>query len=127
MRSLIISCIGILLILAIWLGFMTYTENALSDMTAELNESILPAIQTEQWERASEEFYHFSQVWHDHKKIFDFFLDQSNMAETDFCIARAGACIDSKDLASSASELACVKERLKFLYENEKITIENLL
>lgn len=127
MRSLTVSVASILLILVIWFGFMAYTKDALTDLTDTLEESIIPSVHAGHWETASEDFYHFSERWHEEKRLFDFFLDNDTMTETDFSIAKAQAYIQARDLGSTLGELSCINEQLRFLYLNEKVTIENLL
>lgn len=127
MRSLTISITALLLIICLWFGFMTYTENLLSEFNVTITEVIIPSIQVQHWDAASDDFKNLTDNWHASKQIFDLFLDNDAMVETDFTIAKAEAYIAAQDTSSALGELFCIKEQFRYLFENERITIENLL
>ncbi len=94
MRSLIVSCVVIAVVVSVWLIFVNYDR--LSDQ------------------------------WHDHKKIYTFFFNTSEILDTVYAIARAKYYIKSEDVALSAGELNMAREQLKFLHLNELITLDNI-
>ncbi|MEA4986803.1 MAG: DUF4363 family protein [Anaerovorax sp.] len=126
MRSFIISIINILLILGIWLVFMFYCEKSIDELSKNLEQNIMIEIENDDWDSAEKHFSDFSDKWHDNKKIYTFFLDSRALLDTDFSIGRAESYIKSKDPSLSLGELSCIHEQLKFLYLNEKISLENL-
>lgn len=127
MRSLIISAVSLLLILAVWLGFMTYCENTLSLLVTDITQELETSVIGEDWSAAEEQFRRFSGTWHKDKELYSLFLEQSAMLDTDFSISRAEAYIKAQDAASALGELYCIREQLKFLFLNEKISLENIL
>lgn len=126
MRSLIISAVSLLLVLAIWFGFMTYSEKTLNYLIEDAAATVELSVKNENWDAAEEEFQQLSTLWHRDKAIYSFFLDQSAMLDTDFAIARAKALIEAKDKASSLGELSVIREQLRFLFLNERINLENI-
>ncbi|WP_206459736.1 DUF4363 family protein [Anaerovorax sp. IOR16] len=126
MRSFIISIINLLLILGIWLVFMFYCEKSIDELSKNLEQNIMIEIENDDWGSAEKHFSDFSDKWHDNKKIYTFFLDSRALLDTDFSIGRAESYIKSKDSSLALGELSCIHEQLKFLYLNEKISLENL-
>lgn len=127
MRSLIISAVSLLLILGIWFGFMTYCEDTLTSLVADITDEIEVNVAAEDWDSAKSSFDEFSDAWHKDKSTYSFFLEQSAMLEADFAIARAEACIYAEDVPGAMSELAFIREQLKFLFLNERINLANIL
>lgn len=127
MRSFIVSIINLLLILTLWFGFMFYCENTIGKLAETLEKNIVTEIENENWNTAKEEFDDFSEQWHKSKKVYYYFLDTRAILDTDFSIGRAESYIKSKDSSLALGELSCIREQLKFLYLNEKISLENVL
>lgn len=127
MRSFVLSIINILLILGIWLGFMFYCENTIGELSKNVEENIITDIENGDWISAKEQFDNFSEQWHKNKKLYALFLDSRALLDTDFSIGRTESYIKSKDSSLALGELSCIHEQLKFLYLNEKISLENLL
>lgn len=127
MRSLIISAVSLFMILGIWFGFMTYCENTLNDLIAEITDEIEVSVHEEDWDGAQKSFQNFSKDWHREKTYYSLFLEQSAMLEADFAISRAEAYIGAEDYANTMGELAYIREQLRFLFLNERINLENIL
>lgn len=127
MRSLIISTISLLLIIAIWFGFMTCCENSLTDLTDRIVADIEPDILDGDWESAALSFESLSRDWHSRQDMYSTFFTHSEVVQADLSIARAETAIRSRDAAMALSELAAIREHLKFLFENERINLANII
>lgn len=126
MRNFIISivCLGILI--GAWGAFGFYSNKTIDRYEQALENSIIKAVETEQWEKAYTEFQNLSHDWHQYKKAAAFFLDTQAINDTDYSIARAKYYIKEKDASNSSGELSCLKEQLVFLHQNESITWGNI-
>ncbi len=126
MRNFIISivCLGILV--GAWAVFGFYSNHTIDRYEQALEDSIIKAVETEQWEKAYTEFRELSEDWHRYKKAAAFFLDTQAINDTDYSIAKAKYYIKAKDVSNSSGELACLKEQLVFLHQNESITWGNI-
>lgn len=126
MRNFIISiaCLGILV--GAWAVFGFYSNQTIDSYEHMLEDDIISAVEAEEWEKAWEEFQSFSQDWHRYKKPAAFFLDTQAINDADYSIAKAKYYIKARDVSNSSGELACLKEQLVFLHQNESITWENI-
>ncbi len=126
MKALIISaaCLGVLLLS--WLFFSNYADQSLEPLMDMAENQILISVREENWEVAKEQMTAFTKEWHQNKKIYSYFFQTSVINQTDFSIARLTEFINSEDVSNSSGELSCIKEQLKFLHANEKLTIENI-
>ncbi|WP_324822531.1 DUF4363 family protein [Sinanaerobacter sp. ZZT-01] len=106
---------------------MFYCEDSIDDLSKDLENQIITEIENENWATAEEAFKDFSDQWHENKKIYTFFLDTKTLLDTDFSIGRAEAYIKLQDSPLALGELSCIQEQLKFLYLNEKISLENIM
>ncbi len=126
MRNFIISivCLGILV--GAWTTFGLYSNQTISGYEHALKDNIITAIEAEDWEKAYQEFQCLSQDWHRYKKAAAFFLDTQLINDADYSIARARRYIKAKDVSNASGELACLKEQLVFLHQNESIAWRNI-
>lgn len=126
MRNFIISivCLGILV--GAWAVFGFYSNKTIDSYEQALENSIIKAVEAEQWEKAYTEFRNLSQDWHRYKKAAAFFLDTQAINDTDYSIAKAKYYIKAEDVSNSSGELASLKEQLVFLHQNESITWGNI-
>lgn len=127
MRSLTISTVSLLLIIAVWFGFMTYCEDSLTDLTNLISNDIEPDIIDGDWESAALSFDGLSRDWHDRQDLYSVFFTHSEVIQADLSIARAETAIRSRDASIALSELAAIREHLKFLFENERINLANII
>jgi hypothetical protein len=125
-RSLVISCAIIAAVVSSWLIFVNYADKNIHRLIDDIENGLMVSVYAEDWEKASEQIDRLSEQWHDHKKVYTFFFNTSEILDTDYAIARAEHYIKSEDAALSAGELNAVREQLKFLHLNELITLDNI-
>lgn len=126
MRSLIISLVTLLLIVGTYLVFITYSHGELNTMRNQIHGEIEQSVLEENWPAAQTGFQTLENSWDSHSHVFSFFLDTSAMIETDLSLARAKAYITAEERAAALAELYEIREKMKFLYENEQISIDNI-
>lgn len=127
MRSLIISTVSLLLIVAVWFSFMTYCEDSLSSLTEQIVSEIEPYVTDGDWDAAAARFDELSDDWHSRQDVYTLFFTHSEVVETDLAIARAKASIRAQNAAAALNELATMREHMKFLFENERINLANII
>ena len=87
----------------------------------------MPAVENEDWDKAYEAFQQQYDRWHDYRKGALFFLDTQAVNDADSTFAKTLMYIKAEDVSNGSGELLALKEQLKFLHENEKISFENIL
>lgn len=126
MRALLISILGMIIIVTGWSIFVQYSDESIHKLVNSIEEEILINVQAEDWDKAADQFDRLSKGWHDQKKIYSFFFNTTDINQTDYSIARAKHYIYSKDLSLASGELNCIKEQLRFMHNNELITLDNI-
>lgn len=127
MRSLIISIIPLSLLIVCWIFFYNYTDQNLNSIIEDFDNVVMQSIEDEDWDKAYNKFDSLYDDWHKYRKNAFFFLDTSEINEADYAFARTLKYIEAKDVSNSSGELLSLKEQLKFLHENERITLQNIL
>lgn len=127
MRSFFISLFCLLLIVATWTTYSAYSDKKIHEFIGTIEEDILIDIEDGNWEQAQNKFDDLENNWHNYKKSACFFFSTDKLNETDYSVARAKYFIKCKDDSNASGELSCLKEQLKFLHENESISLANLL
>lgn len=127
MRSLVISAISLFLILAVWFGFMTYCEDSLNALTEQIVSEIEPAVTAGEWDTAAAEYDQLSRSWHANQAVYTLFFTHSEVVEAELAIARTEAFLRVQDASGAMAELAAAREHLKFLFENERINLANII
>lgn len=127
MRSLLISILSLALLVGCWGIFYHYSEENLGAIIKDCEEVVMPAIEGENWDDAYDSFKVQYDRWHQYRKSALFFLDTQAVNEADSTFAKTLMYIKAKDVSNGSGELLALKEDLKFLHENEKISFENIL
>lgn len=126
MKALIAAFASIALTVSIWIFFINHSDQTLNELAQIVEKEVYSNICKERWDDAELAFSKASEKWHANKKIYNLFLDQHTISETDFSIARAKDYIKTKSPALALGELSCIKEQLKFLHENELLNLDNI-
>lgn len=125
MKALIISFISLAVVIASWGFFVNYSDKTIHQLVYAIEEDILISVYSEDWDKAERQFNDMAGKWNKQKKIYSFFFNAKDVNETDYSIARAKNYIYARDIPLSTGELNCVREQLKFLHQNELITLDN--
>lgn len=127
MRSFFISLLCVLLLVGTWTSYSIYSDKKIHEFIDTIENSILIDVEDGNWEQAQDNFGVFEDDWHHYKKSACFFFSTDKLNDTDYSVARAKYYIKFKDNSNSSGELSCLKEQLKFLHQNESISLANLL
>ena len=127
MRNLIVSAISIAILIGSWLVFYDYSEARISSFTHAIDEIILPLAEEENWSGSLQEMEQLSESWHQYKRTALLFLDTEVINEIDYSIARSLQYIKARDISNSSGELLVIREQLKFLSSNDRVSMANIL
>lgn len=127
MRNLIVSAISIAILIGSWLVFYDYSEARISNFTYTIDEIILPLAEEENWSGSLQEMEQLSESWHQYKRIALLFLDTEVINEIDYSVARAVQYVKARDISNSSGELLVIREQLKFLSSNDRVSLANIL
>ncbi len=127
MKALITSILSLALLIGCWGIFYHYSENTLTEIISECEDSVMPAIENEKWEQAYEAFSDQYESWHRYQDKAFYFLDTQAVNDTDSTFAKTLMYIKAKDVSNSSGELLALTEQLRFLHENEGLNLHNIL
>lgn len=127
MRSLLISILSLALLIGCWGIFYYSAGQDLDQIIEDCEDIVMPAVENEDWDKAYEAFQQQYDRWHDYRKGALFFLDTQAVNDADSTFAKTLMYIKAEDVSNGSGELLALKEQLKFLHENEKISFENIL
>lgn len=127
MRALINATLIIVIIISIWGVFIQHIDDNLDLLISIIEEDVEVNLNQANWSEAAVGMKKLSEEWENQKKVYAFFLSTLDMNEADYAITRIKSYISTEHLALATGELAILKQQLKFLHDNELITLENLL
>lgn len=127
MRSLVISIIVLGLLMGSWGVFLNRADKAIHEMSASINEEILPAVSAEDWRRSQERFSYMSTLWNQDRRLFSIYFDAISIGQIEGSLARAKEYLQSEEKSSASGELAYLDQQLLFVLENERLSLENAL
>ncbi|WP_312092039.1 DUF4363 family protein [Aminipila sp.] len=126
MRSFLISLLCLLLLLGTWSVYSNYSDKQIHGFIDSIDNNIISDVENANWKQASDQFKELEDNWHEYKKIACFFFSTDKLNDADFTIARAKYYIKCEDDSNATGELSCLKEQLKFLHDNESLSLANL-
>ena len=88
---------------------------------------LLPAITENDWENAKESFESISNNWDSYKKIAVYFLSTDALNEVDSTICKAYYYVQMEDDSNASGEVSSLQYQLRYLGENQKPTLANIL
>lgn len=127
MRSLITSSSIMLLLLILWFSFFSFSCNALASFADSADITIMHSVDSGNWDKAITDFDNLEIKWNKYRQIANFFLSSSELNEIDFTLARAKHYIYAKSADDAGSELAHLSTQMQSLYNNESVTLGNVL
>ena len=127
MKALITSIISLAILVGCWGLFYHYSDQNLHDIITECEDAVMPAIENENWDTAFEAFQSQYEKWHNYRDKALFFLDTQQVNDADSNFAKTLMYIKAKDVSHSSGELLALTEQLRFLHENEGLSLRNIL
>ncbi|MBN7774156.1 DUF4363 family protein [Clostridium aminobutyricum] len=126
MRSLVVSFLCLVLLIGTWAVYSDYSDKKIHTYINDIENGILLDVTSDNWPQAEDKFNTLEDSWHQYKSIACFFFSTDKINEADYSIAKIKYYIKAEDGSNASGELSCLKEQLKFLHENESITLQNI-
>ncbi len=126
MKDLITATLIIVLLIGGWLAFYQYSEQNVEGYITTTKEKVIPAIESEDWQRADELLQKLNKEWHDYKKLAYFFLDTDTVNEIDYGLAKSIKYTLAEDVSNASGELSAMVEQMKFLIQNDEVNAANI-
>lgn len=126
MRNFIISLISLLIILCLWAGFSHYSSETTKILQGQAHKLIVSSINKEDWISAEKDYKQLLQTWNSYKKTASIFLDARDINEIDSTLDKAHLYMEAEDVSNSSGEFSYLKDKFKFLYTNDSISLSNI-
>lgn len=127
MKNLIISIIAVALLMGSWLVFFSYSSDNIDSYTHSIRKEIIPAVESEDWNKSRQLLDKIDKDWHSYKKVALLFLDTQTINEIDYSLARSIKYVKAEDVSNSSGELNAIVEQLTFLKKNDEVSAANIL
>ncbi len=127
MRDLLISVCCMLLLIVPWEIYSTCTSDTIHECADVIDAKLLPAITEGDWGTAKKSFDDISKNWDSYKKIAVYFLSTDALNEVDSTICKSCYYIQMEDDSNAAGEVSSLQYQLRYLHENQKPTLVNIL
>ena len=126
MRNFIISMISILIVLCLWTGFTIYSASKSQALQAQAQLLITSSINKGNWISAEKDYIKLTEMWHDYRKVASIFLDAKDINEIDSTMDKAYLYMQAKDISNSSGEFSYLKDKFRFLHQNDTVTFTNI-
>jgi hypothetical protein len=126
MKALWITVAATIFLLLIWGIFLNSASTDVADMLSDIDSASFYAA-AEEWGKSSDALDKVYKRWFDRRLLFSMFFDAVSIKEIESVFAKAGAYIMAEEKGSAAAELADLRHLILFIYENETISIENIM
>ena len=126
MRDLIVSVAIVAVLVVSWLFFDSYSDKAVSSVSATIRNEIIPAVEAEHWDLSRLMSVELWDRWQDYQDVALIFISSEELLEIDQCMAKAIKYVEAEDVSNSSGELNALAEQLDFLVAREKINLENI-
>lgn len=126
MRGLWISIAATAILLVIWGLFIGFANGIIKDMVFIIDDSMAYAAD-EDWPNAGDDVEKTINQWSKNRLLFSLFFDAVSISDVEGTMFRAKAYGQAEEKAAFLAELAYLRHLLLFLFENETISIENIL
>lgn len=126
MRDLIISVACMLILLIPWGIYSNYSTGITSSYNQIIDNQLLPAVTEENWSKAEKEFATVTSLWENHKKISSYFCSTESINEIDSIIKKSDYYLKMQDKSNTSGEVAYLRCKLNFIYNNESMTLSNI-
>jgi hypothetical protein len=126
MKALWTSIAVTAVLLVTWGVFISYAEVDVDKMVTDIDSAVV-SIEADDWVEAQGAIMRVAQRWHDRRLAYSLFFDAISINDVESSLVRADAYCRAQEIGSAVAELASLRHLLLFLYENELVTIENVL
>lgn len=126
MRDLLISILCLLCLAVPWGIFDQYSMKTINNYKTIIEKSILPAIESSDWNQAEKDMKFIAEDWDKYKMISAYFNDTASINDVDSMISKAYYYVKCQDTSNSSGEIASLEYCLNFLHENQLATPRNI-
>lgn len=126
MRNFIISLVSILLILCLWAGFSIYSAKMSDALQAQSQHLITSSINKGDWTSAESDYNKLRETWDEYRKAASVFLDSKDINEIDSTMDKAYLYMQAEDISNSSGEFSYLKDKFKFLHQNDSVSLANI-
>ncbi|GAB1476027.1 hypothetical protein MASR2M70_08590 [Bacillota bacterium] len=126
MKGLWITIAATLFLLVVWGWFISSSESDVRSMTENIRKAE-SSIHLDNWQESREAIEDISRRWINRRLVFSLFFDAISIEEFESSIKRAAAYCFAEEKGPALAELAYLRHYLLFLFENETISVENIL
>lgn len=126
MRDLLISVLCLLCLAVPWGIYDQYSMKTIDNYKTLIEKSILPAIESSDWERAEKDMKYIARNWDKYKTISAYFTDTASINDVDSMISKVYYYVKCQDTSNSAGEIASLEYCLNFLHENQLPSPKNI-
>lgn len=126
MKNLIIAICSLAVMIGGWLIFAGYSESQINSFTAAIENEIIPAVESSDWQLSKQQIAQLNKDWHEYKKKAIFFLDTDTINEIDYSLAKSVKYVKAEDVSNSSGELNAMSQQLDFLCRNDKVNWNNI-
>ena len=127
MKKLLIAVICLLVLIIPWELYDRYSTAAVKGYCTVIEEQILPATVSNDWDTAMTSFQSIKKDWEKFKKISEYFINAQIINEADRLVSKVEYFINTKDSSNAAAISSELKQTLTYLHENEMLSIGNVL
>jgi hypothetical protein len=126
MMALWITLAATIFLLLLWGLFLKEANTDIDAMLGDIDSATFYAV-TEDWEKSTEALDKVYSRWFDRRLLYSMFFDAVSIKEVESALAKAGAYVMVKEKSSAVAELADLRHLILFIYENETISLENIM
>ena len=126
MRNFIVSMISLLIVISLWAGFSVYSGKMTEALQTQSQKLITSSISREDWASAEADYRQLSELWHRYKKTASIFLDAKDINEIDSTMDKAYLYMEAQDVSNSTGEFSYLKDKFRFLYQNDTLSLSNV-
>ncbi len=126
MKALWITLAATVFLLIIWGSFLNFAGEDIDKMISNIDAAV-EFISQEDWDMGQSAINKVFDNWFDKRLIYSLFFDAISIGDLETAMFKADAYIKSEEKSAAIAELAGLRHLLAFLYENETISIENIL
>jgi hypothetical protein len=126
MRALWITIIATLILFITWGTFIHFAGKDMDYMADNIDRATLSVFK-EDWQEGQAFLELVEKRWFKRRLVFSLFFDAVSIGEVEASLFKATSYNSAEEKGSAMAELTNLRHLLSFLFENEKISIENIL
>lgn len=126
MKNLLAAVFCLLLLIIPWCFYEHYASNTIGSYTDILDNDIMPAVLSEDWETAENKYNEIIKNWENFETVSEYFLDTEAVTEADELINKTHQYIIMRDASNASANAAELKHMLNYLHDNETLSSGNL-